>query len=298
MIRLNYNPNTNASKISQNNFCVIIGVGSDVLEEADDFGCRLAGASEFTIRSIHSDFKTYFRCSDLSASGVANTSTSLKYFAMSRNSAAGFDSYQNKTKTVCNAVSTALVNGELFACGSKLGGASYTNNTKYVRFVFIFEYLTEAEIGAIIDLTEVYLTNYGKHLIGNDALELIDTTHSILTTYPDTRIEIPLTTYEGSGQTIHPSVVDIGAELNGYRYWMANTPYPNYNSTKENPSVWGSNDGETFTVPDGITNPITPVPDAGTNADTDIYWDTASSRLYVIYNDYGHGIMSKYAWVS
>ena len=46
-------------------------------------------------------------------------------------------------------------------------------------------------------------------------------------------------TYDGSGQGMHPSVYDAGAgeTWNGHRYWMAMTPYPNNDSTKENPSI-------------------------------------------------------------
>jgi hypothetical protein len=41
-------------------------------------------------------------------------------------------------------------------------------------------------------------------------------------------------TYEGSGEAVHPSVIDFKTEYNlsewnGFRYWMACTPYPNGN---------------------------------------------------------------------
>lgn len=81
---------------------------------------------------------------------------------------------------------------------------------------------------------------------------------------------LPLTTptYDGSGEAVHPSVYDAGEgnAWNGYRYWMAMTPYPEGDLTKENPSILVSNDKVTWVVPDGLTNPIN-IPEAGYNAD-------------------------------
>ena len=61
---------------------------------------------------------------------------------------------------------------------------------------------------------------------------------------------LTLSTYDGSGQVVHPSVLDFGQGLvkpgstswNGYRYWMAITPFPNGNSDHENPCLYASND--------------------------------------------------------
>ena len=68
----------------------------------------------------------------------------------------------------------------------------------------------------------------------------------------------PLTTptYDGSGQAVHPDVLVLESPWNGYRYWMAMTPYPNTVDTWENPSILASHDGETWVVPAGLTNPI------------------------------------------
>ena len=49
----------------------------------------------------------------------------------------------------------------------------------------------------------------------------------------------PLTTptYDGSGETVHPAVIDAiaatGSIWNGHRYWMAVTPYPSTNDDFE-----------------------------------------------------------------
>ena len=65
-------------------------------------------------------------------------------------------------------------------------------------------------------------------------------------------------TYDGSNQSTHPSVLQFDTPWNGYRFWMAMTPYPfNYDGL-EDPSVLASNDTKTWVVPDGLTQPLTP----------------------------------------
>lgn len=98
----------------------------------------------------------------------------------------------------------------------------------------------------------------------------------------------PLTTptYDGSGYAVHPSVYDAGEgnTWNGYRYWMAMTPYPGGDSQYENPSILASADGQTWVVPDGLTNPIVAKPSqpiADYNSDPDLIM--VSNVLHVIY---------------
>lgn len=126
----------------------------------------------------------------------------------------------------------------------------------------------------------------------------------------------PLTTptYDGSGQTVHPSVIDFLAEYGmatwrGYRYWMAHTPYPGGNDDYENPSLLASHDGTTWVTPPGINNPLTagrPGFDAGGgayeetggwNADPDLVYDPAANvlRLYFASAEYDHEGVSYFA---
>jgi hypothetical protein len=90
----------------------------------------------------------------------------------------------------------------------------------------------------------------------------------------------------GGANAMHPDVVDFGTTWNGARYWMAFTPYNGTGDT-EVPCVAGSSDltsGGTWTVPAGFTNPLTPDPEGITHmADTDLTYDEAADRLYVLY---------------
>lgn len=89
-------------------------------------------------------------------------------------------------------------------------------------------------------------------------------------------LDIP--TYDGSNRATHPSGVHFRTPWNGYRRWMAFTPYPN--TTHENPSIVASNDGENWEVPSGLTNPIDPTPPDGYNSDTELVRVGNKLRVY------------------
>jgi hypothetical protein len=65
-------------------------------------------------------------------------------------------------------------------------------------------------------------------------------------------LDIP--TYDGDPSVGHPSVVFAPEGWNGYRYWMAFTPFPD--DRRENPSIVVSQDGVRWSVPDGLSNPV------------------------------------------
>ena len=68
------------------------------------------------------------------------------------------------------------------------------------------------------------------------------------------RIPVDIPTYDNNLDITHPDVLFIPEGWNGYRYWMAFTPFPD--STRENPSIVASNDGVNWVVPDGLINPV------------------------------------------
>lgn len=108
--------------------------------------------------------------------------------------------------------------------------------------------------------------------------------------------DLVIPTYDGSGQAVHPDVLDFGEDgWNGYRYWMVMTPYPGGDATKENPSILVSNDKETWVVPNGLTNPIVPQPETGgLNSDPDLWYDSATGRLYCLWREFRAGRYERY----
>lgn len=106
------------------------------------------------------------------------------------------------------------------------------------------------------------------------------------TTYPAPE------TPDGSGDSTHASVIDLGAKWSGYRWWMVNTPYPSLGGAiHENPCIYGSNDRITWEVPTGLTNPIYPWSGiAGEyNNDCEIAWDDSRGRLVAYWREYKPG---------
>lgn len=98
-----------------------------------------------------------------------------------------------------------------------------------------------------------------------------------------TPLETP--TYDNSGQTVHPDVVHFKDGWNGYKYWMATTPYPGGNDQLENPSILASNDGLSWDVPAGVTNPLVSVPPCDHNSDPDMLYNDATGELWLYYLD-------------
>jgi hypothetical protein len=88
-------------------------------------------------------------------------------------------------------------------------------------------------------------------------------------------------TYDSSGQAMHPSILYFPSAWHGYQYWAAVTPYPNYDASKENPSILASNDGMNWEDPPGITNPV--VEGTSNLADPDLYYDAASDQIWMFY---------------
>lgn len=108
----------------------------------------------------------------------------------------------------------------------------------------------------------------------------------------DALVQCVVPTYDGSGDVTHPSVVDMGTAWNGYRWWLADTPYPGYNDDYENPCIYGSNDRINWEVPAGLTNPIDPWPGGedgrpatAFNSDVELVWDPDGERMICFWRD-------------
>lgn len=97
---------------------------------------------------------------------------------------------------------------------------------------------------------------------------------------------LSIPTYDDFNQAVHPDIVYIPDGWNGYKYWMALTPYPNSNESYENPSILASNNGFNWEVPLGLKNPIITSPNPGHNADPDIIYNNNTNELFVYFLRY------------
>lgn len=94
---------------------------------------------------------------------------------------------------------------------------------------------------------------------------------------------VPLPTYDGSGQLVHPDVAVFPDGFAGHDFWLAATPYPNGNANLENPSVF-TDDDRRWVVPPQVRNPLVAAPQSPAhNSDPDLVFDPSSNRLRMYY---------------
>lgn len=107
-------------------------------------------------------------------------------------------------------------------------GVAFRGNNQFQRFFYIFTLVI------IFGLVADYL--YEFVLFGNINQSPLD-----------------ITTYDGSNQPYHPSVVFINEGWQGHRYWMVETPYPigglPYRDRWECPTIHVSDDGTKWCSP-------------------------------------------------
>jgi hypothetical protein len=89
-------------------------------------------------------------------------------------------------------------------------------------------------------------------------------------------------TYDASGTTVEPTVLDFPNSWHGFRYWMVASPFPNGDANFENPSIFVSQDGTQWSVPHGLTNPVV-LPTQGILADGTVAYDATDDELWLYY---------------
>lgn len=95
---------------------------------------------------------------------------------------------------------------------------------------------------------------------------------------------IAFSTYDGSGEVVHPDVVSFATPWNGHRLWNAITPYPNSAIQFENPSLFASEDGDSWRVPGGVINPLAKT-SRGYLSDPDMVYEPKSNQLWLYYRE-------------
>jgi hypothetical protein len=104
----------------------------------------------------------------------------------------------------------------------------------------------------------------------------------------DTLFPLHLTTYEGSGQVVHPDVVFLPHSWDGgtARLAMAITPYPYGDAHRENPSIFVSESGIDWTLPAEAANPIVlPTTTDAYLSDPALVFDPSAHQLRMYYRE-------------
>lgn len=117
----------------------------------------------------------------------------------------------------------------------------------------------------------------------NQATPSFQTSDVQITRIDTTGLTLPNPYTSQANAPVHPGVVYSQTPWNGYRYWMAYTPYPGADSIYENPCVAASNDGVTWTAVG--TNPLVAKPSNGYNADTHLFFSADGATLYLAFRE-------------
>ena len=88
-------------------------------------------------------------------------------------------------------------------------------------------------------------------------------------------------TSDATGQVVHPSILYFPDGWNGYKYWMAMTPYPGGVNDTETPEILACDDGVNWVVPEGLTNPIVARDATNPNTDPCLFYNEATDELWV-----------------
>lgn len=130
---------------------------------------------------------------------------------------------------------------------------------------------------------------YGNGYVFNGDNNELKTKEGLSTIMRNSPMIQTIPTYDGSGQTVHPSIVYFPETWNGWKFWMCITPFTYGDDSTENPSILVCNTNCTETngtwyVPDGLTNPVIGDPGGDNyNSDCDIEYDNATDNLF-LYN--------------
>jgi hypothetical protein len=93
---------------------------------------------------------------------------------------------------------------------------------------------------------------------------------------------LPMSTYDGSGQMVHPDFVRLPTAWSGDPLRLVATPYPGGNAHFENPSLYTGSTGTIWDVPSGVQNPLVR-PVAGYLSDPDVVFDPDAQELRIYY---------------
>ena len=105
------------------------------------------------------------------------------------------------------------------------------------------------------------------------------------------KVPLQIETYKnGANEPYHPSIVKFDTVWNGYKYWMAYTPFPS--EADENPCICASNDLIKWETPAGLINPLDKPHDYYTGAtgywsDTNLLYNPDTDKLECFYRGIG-----------
>ena len=101
---------------------------------------------------------------------------------------------------------------------------------------------------------------------------------------PVTNVDaLPIATYDGSGQAVHPDFVRVPIGWHGDPYRLVATPYPGGDATYENPSLYTGSTLSSWVVPSGVVNPLERPEGSSYLSDPDMIYDPDAGAVRIYY---------------
>jgi hypothetical protein len=101
---------------------------------------------------------------------------------------------------------------------------------------------------------------------------------------------LTISTYDGSGESVHPDALVFATPWHGRRYWFAATPYPAGNPSFENPSIFIGNRANVWRVPGLPENPLARPEKGGYLSDPDLVLDPDRDELRLYFRQTAGGL--------
>jgi hypothetical protein len=146
---------------------------------------------------------------------------------------------------------------------------------------------------------ETETTDAGGNARARWQLDAMTGTHTLLVTadggatarasayadaHPVTNVRaLPVVTYDGSGQAVHPDFVRLPSAWSGDPYRLVATPYPGGDAAYENPSLFTGSTLTSWVVPASVVNPLENPRGSGYLSDPDINYDPDAGELRIYY---------------
>lgn len=162
-LKSNFIPSIHGTKISQNNICMMGGIGNNLIEATIPFGAT-DSSTHLLLYPTYAATNEYGMYIHSSPHSVITHAGSKAYFTGSRGSDSTLSQYRNLIGGEGNKTSTGFISKELYICGRNNNG-NYNSSNFQLRFALLSSYLTESEIFTTINIIESCLSTLGTGLI-------------------------------------------------------------------------------------------------------------------------------------
>jgi hypothetical protein len=169
-LKLSFTPSTQAQKVTKDDMCMMVGIGSTISEQLYEVGAATAEADTILgIRNVGGNYQYGTNFNDKTGNPTGTYIATLKnieaHYCLNRISSSQYEKYINHWKiATVNINSTALPTIEMYACGIK-SFTSPSPSNKNQKYIIISKKLTQAQIIETINAIEEALSGFNANNI-------------------------------------------------------------------------------------------------------------------------------------